>query len=173
MKDIVTYINEVSKKLVKRAYDKAEGAQKNRIKRLYKAVYDDEIDKDISYKFSIEQFEKLAKENGNGIYVIYKDHLSCDAWVMFAVKNNNIEDKKSPCCWATRNYYGDGKPCGASVDLKNLIEKYSDLTLYISNLSYQTFRGKWFYEDVANNKIYKDFKFKVFDVKSKAEKENE
>ena len=34
MKDITTYINEVSKGLAQRAYNKATGAQKNRIKKL-------------------------------------------------------------------------------------------------------------------------------------------
>ena len=49
MKDIVTYINEVSKGLVQRAYNKASGAQKNRLKKLYKEIYGDDVTKgDIS-----------------------------------------------------------------------------------------------------------------------------
>ena len=54
MKDIVTYINEVSKGLVQKAYNKATGAQKNRIKKLYKEIYGDDIEKsDVSHiKFS-------------------------------------------------------------------------------------------------------------------------
>lgn len=50
MKDITTYINEVSKGLVQRAYHKATGAQKNRIKKLYKEIYGDDIEKsDVSH----------------------------------------------------------------------------------------------------------------------------
>ena len=45
MKDITTYINEVSKGLVQRAYNKATGAQKNRIKKLYKEIYGGDINK--------------------------------------------------------------------------------------------------------------------------------
>ena len=54
MKDIVTYINEVSRELAKNAYNKATGAQKNRLKKLYKEIYGDDVTKsDISHiKFS-------------------------------------------------------------------------------------------------------------------------
>ena len=50
MKDIITYINEVSKGLVQRAYNKASSAQKNRLKKLYKEIYGDDIEKsDVSH----------------------------------------------------------------------------------------------------------------------------
>ena len=53
-------INEVSKGLVQRAYKKATGAQKNRIKKLYKEIYGDDITKgDVSHiKFNVHsQFQ--------------------------------------------------------------------------------------------------------------------
>jgi len=64
MKDIVTYINEVSKGLVQRAYNKATGAQKNRIKKLYKEIYDDDVTKsDISHiDFEIEATYEYEQE---------------------------------------------------------------------------------------------------------------
>ena len=52
MKDLKEYlqINEVSRALVKKAFDKATGAQKNRIKKLYKEIYNDDLEKsDISH----------------------------------------------------------------------------------------------------------------------------
>lgn len=45
MKDITIYINEVSKGLAQKAYNKATGAQKNRLKKLYKEIYGDDIEK--------------------------------------------------------------------------------------------------------------------------------
>ena len=96
MKDIVTYINEVSKGLVQRAYNKATGAQKNRLKKLYKEIYGDDIEKsDVSHikfnfyddakyedifthdeikeAFSLWDQETLNKINNISIYYSY-DH---------------------------------------------------------------------------------------------------
>lgn len=96
MKDIVTYINEVSKDLVQRAYNKATGAQKNRIKKLYKEIYGDDVTKsdvshikfefyddakggdifsedDIKEAFSWWDQETLNKINNISIYYSY-DH---------------------------------------------------------------------------------------------------
>ena len=60
MKDIVIYINEVSKGLAQRAYNKATGAQKNRIKKLYKEIYGTDVNKsDISkIKFNIDDIHR-------------------------------------------------------------------------------------------------------------------
>lgn len=52
MKNLKEYlqINEVSRALAKNAFDKATGAQKNRIKKLYKEIYNDDLEKsDISH----------------------------------------------------------------------------------------------------------------------------
>lgn len=61
MKDIVTYINEVSKGLAQRAYNKATGAQKNRIKKLYKEIYGDDIEKsdvsNINFNIDIDEYD--------------------------------------------------------------------------------------------------------------------
>lgn len=46
MKNISEYIiNEVSKGLAQKAYNKATGAQKNRLKKLYKEIYGDDVEK--------------------------------------------------------------------------------------------------------------------------------
>ncbi len=91
MKDIVTYINEVSKGLVQKAYNKATGAQKNRIKALYKEIYGSDVAKsDVSnIKFVLDN--KGDREDYYGIYTdndlidIVKEELSY--W------NQNILDK--------------------------------------------------------------------------------
>ena len=61
MKDIVTYINEVSKGLAQRAYNKATGAQKNRIKKLYKEIYGDDVEKsdvsNINFNIDINKYD--------------------------------------------------------------------------------------------------------------------
>ena len=61
MKDIVTYINEVSKGLAQRAYNKATGAQKNRIKKLYKEICGDDIEKsdvsNINFNIDINKYD--------------------------------------------------------------------------------------------------------------------
>jgi len=61
MKDITTYINEVSKELAQRAYDKATGAQKNRIKKLYKEIYGDDVEKsdvsNINFDIDINKYD--------------------------------------------------------------------------------------------------------------------
>ena len=76
MKDIVTYINEVSKGLVQKAYNKATGAQKNRIKALYKEIYGSDITKsDISnIKFILDN-----KDDREDYYGIYTDNDLIDA----------------------------------------------------------------------------------------------
>jgi len=61
MKDIVIYINEVSKGLVQRAYNKASGAQKNRFKKLYKEIYGDDVEKSdiskINFNIDINKYD--------------------------------------------------------------------------------------------------------------------
>ena len=61
MKDIITYINEVSKGLAQRAYNKATGAQKNRIKKLYKEIYGDDVEKsdvsNINFNIDINKYD--------------------------------------------------------------------------------------------------------------------
>jgi hypothetical protein len=61
MKDIVIYINEVSKGLVQRAYNKASGAQKNRFKKLYKEIYGDDVEKSdvskINFNIDIDEYD--------------------------------------------------------------------------------------------------------------------
>lgn len=127
------------------------------------------------FKYSIEQFKKDAKKNGNGIYVIYSDHLSCDAWVMFAVVNGDILQESHPTCWQTRNYYGDGSPLGGYYDLLKLCESFPDLTIYISNIAYYTFPSKWMHHSWLDKEesIYKrdGFKYQVFDIEASAEED--
>ena len=62
MKDITTYINEVSKALAQRAYNKATGAQKNRIKTLYKEIYGGDVTKsDVSHiKFDYKLYSDMS-----------------------------------------------------------------------------------------------------------------
>jgi len=66
MKDIVTYINEVSKGLAQRAYNKASGAQKNRLKKLYKEIYGSDIsESDVSHiKFVFNNQELVDAYGG-------------------------------------------------------------------------------------------------------------
>ncbi len=71
MKDIVTYINEVSKGLVQRAYNKATGAQKNRLKKLYKEIYGSDVAKsDVSHI----KFDVTPSEYRVDYYGIYTDN---------------------------------------------------------------------------------------------------
>ena len=74
MKDIVTYINEVSKELAQRAYKKAKGAQKNRIKKLYKEIHG----KDISIK---------DPEVGKFAYDWNREKWEIEEWSTFADKD--------------------------------------------------------------------------------------
>ena len=67
MKDLKEYlqINEVSRTLAKNAFDKATGAQKNRIKKLYKEIYNDNLEEsDISHI----NFKFLRDAKGGNVF---------------------------------------------------------------------------------------------------------
>ena len=43
----------------------------------------------------------------------------------------------------TRDYYGDGKPCGIIPSLNKLICKYYELNLYVADKGWYTFPHEW------------------------------
>lgn len=92
MKDITTYINEVSKGLAQRAYNKATGAQKNRIKKLYKEIYGDDVTKsNISHiKFDYELYSDMSISK-NEIENEFKrwNQLSLDGLKKIDIKTSN------------------------------------------------------------------------------------
>lgn len=125
----------------------------------------------VSYDFSLEEFKNKAIENGDGIYVIYNDFLSRDAWSVIAVVDGSIVMEGHPDCWITFNYYRDRTECGARAYIMKLKGKFPDLTIYVANLGYHTFMRKWTYEDVAKEDRYERGlgSFCVFDVATDAE----
>jgi len=146
MKDITTYINEVSKELAQRAYDKATGAQKNRIKKGYKVAHGEDLDTTDNVKLIKGTWEKGTVEyHGKRIKIeqtrqllsnshkhggVYRDGLfwgkRCAAFphgycIGFLI-NDDIEDYNDP----TLKYYWVDKD-GKEHDSKEDWEKNSEL----------------------------------------------
>ena len=153
MKDITTYINEVSKGLVQRAYNKATGAQKNRIKKLYKEIYGDDIEKsDVSHiKFNFfddakdsDQFsendikdafswwdqETLNKINNISIYYSY-DHEGNSSFIQTG-EFEIVIDRKSYKMEYEYDRYDNGKIISSSLKSKD--PDTVDIFFYIAEL---------------------------------------
>ena len=92
---------------------------------------------------SLNDIKKQLIENGDGIYFVYSDYLSCDAAYLYVVKNGEIIHQEHPSCFMTRNYYGDGKPCGIIPSLRELIREYYGLNIYVANKGWYTFPYEW------------------------------
>lgn len=153
MKDIVTYINEVSKGLVQKAYNKATGAQKNRIKKLYKEIYGDDIEKsdvshikfsffddakdedifseeDIKEAFSWWDQETLNKINNISIYYSY-DHSGSSTFTQTG-SFEIVIDSKSYNLEYEYDRYDNGKILSSSLRSKN--PDTADIFFYIAQL---------------------------------------
>lgn len=116
MKDIVTYINEVSKGLVQKAYNKATGAQKNRIKALYKEIYGSDITKsDISnIKFILDN-----KDDREDYYGIYTDNDLIDAVKeQLSRWNQNVLDEIKEV-HINADFSSSGESVSINIDNKN------------------------------------------------------
>lgn len=92
---------------------------------------------------SLNDIKKQLIENGDGIYFVYSDHLSCDAAFLYVIRNGKIIHQEHPSCFMTRNYYGDDEPCGIIPSLNKLIREYYELNLYVANKGWYTFPQKW------------------------------
>jgi len=106
----------------------------------------------------IEQF--IAK--GDGIYFLYSDHLSCDAAYLYVIKNGEKIHDEHPSCFSTRDYYGDGKPCGIIPSLKKLIAEHPDLRVFAADKGWYTFPQKWL--DADYSKIFEEYGIEVTKV---------
>ena len=116
MKDIITYINEVSKGLVQRAYNKATGAQKNRIKKLYKEIYGSDVTKsDVSHiKFILDN-----KGSRKDYYGIYTDNGLIDITKReLSYWNQTILDKIEEV-HINADFYESGESVYIDIDNKN------------------------------------------------------
>ena len=82
----------------------------------------------------IEELKKLALENGDGVYLIYADHLSCDAVIAFTVRDNTITDEQ------------EFDPYGGSIKwhLENeYLNVRISLQVYGFTAAWFTFPSKW------------------------------
>ena len=152
MKDIVTYINEVSKSLVQRAYNKAIGAQKNRLKKLYKEIYGDDVTKsDVSHiefdfyddakyedifthdeikeAFSMWDQETLNKINNISIYYSY-EHEGNSSFIQTGSFEIVIDGKSYKMEYEYKYDYGKI----LSSSLKSKDPDTADIFIYIAQL---------------------------------------
>ena len=153
MKDIITYINEVSKVLAQRAYNKATGAQKNRIKKLYKEIYGEDVEKsdvshikfnffddakngnifskeDITRAFSWWDQETLNKINNISIYYSY-DHEGNASFTQ-AGEFEIVIDKNSYKMEYEYNRYDNAKILSSSLKSKD--PDTANIFVYIAQL---------------------------------------
>lgn len=84
----------------------------------------------------IEALKALALETGNGIYIIYADHLSCDAITVFTVEDGSIIDE-------TELIPGYGHGCLAYQFQENYLPKHSLLPVYGFTAAWFTFPMEW------------------------------
>jgi len=152
MKDIVTFINEVSKELAQRAYNKAIGAQKNRLKKLYKEIYGDDVTKsDISHiefdfyddakyedifthdeikeAFSMWDQETLNKINNISIYYSY-EHEGNSSFIQTGSFEIVIDGKSYKMEYEYKYDYGKI----LSSSLKSKDPDTADIFIYIAQL---------------------------------------
>ena len=152
MKDIITYINEVSKGLVQRAYNKAIGAQKNRLKKLYKEIYGDDVTKsDVSHiefdfyddakyedifthdeikeAFSMWDQETLNKINNISIYYSY-EHEGNSSFIQTGSFEIVIDGKSYKMEYEYKYDYGKI----LSSSLKSKDPDTADIFIYIAQL---------------------------------------
>jgi hypothetical protein len=152
MKDIVTFINEVSKGLAQRAYNKATGAQKNRIKKLYKEIYGDDVTKsDVSHiefdfyddakyedifthdeikeAFSLWDQETLNKINNISIYYSY-EHEGNSSFIQTGSFEIVIDGKSYKMEYEYKYDYGKI----LSSSLKSKDPDTADIFIYIAQL---------------------------------------
>lgn len=82
----------------------------------------------------INELKALALENGNGIYIIYADHLNSDAVIVFTVENGTIKDET------------ELDPYGGAIDNKfktNYLPKHPLLQVYGFTVAWFTFPLVW------------------------------
>lgn len=91
MKHLTQYINEVSKELAQRAYNKATGAQKNRIKKSYKEIYGDNLDTDDKVKLIKGTWENGTVEyHGKRVKIQQTRQLLADNYKNDSVYSNGL-----------------------------------------------------------------------------------
>lgn len=122
MKDIVTYINEVSKELAQRTYNKATGAQKNRIKKLYKAAHGEDLDTADNVKLIKGTWEEGTVEYHDKRVKIKQTSQ------LLSTKYNNDHVYTDGLFWGKKCW---GFPSGYCIGflINNDIEDYNDPTL--------------------------------------------
>ena len=120
--------------------------KKDNKKALYESIMTSvakEVKKVLNESASLNDVESQLIENGDGIYFVYSDHISCDAAYLYVIRNGKIIHQEHPSCFMTHDYYGDGKPCGIIPSLNKLISKYYELNLYVADKGWYTFPNEW------------------------------
>lgn len=84
----------------------------------------------------IEELKALALENGDGVYLIYADHLSCDAVIAFTVKENTIEDEIE----LTPGY---GAGCLSYQFKEKYLTRHTEAQVFGFTASWFTFPSVW------------------------------
>lgn len=119
----------------------------------------------------LETLKERFISNGDGIYIVYYDHVSSDAYYVFVINDGK-------CIEQTRiNYYidydfrtrgtsGHYNICGGLVHkIRSLNEL--DLQVFYANIGYHSFMCQWETEDVSRKRIkemVKDFQTGVIDI---------
>lgn len=107
-------VNEVSHAFVQRAYNKASGAQKNRIKKLYQKIYGKDVSKsDISHiKFTVDK-----NKQGEITYHIDEKYLA--DWFIYL--SQDIVDKIKTVTLTSSSYGGwrDNDNCKIVINIDN------------------------------------------------------
>ena len=120
--------------------------KKDNKKALYESIMTSvarEVKKVLNETASLNDVENILIENGDGIYFVYSDHISCDAAFLYVIRNGEIIHQEHPSYFMTHDYYGDGKPCGIIPSLNKLICKYYELNLYVADKGWYTFPQEW------------------------------
>ena len=100
-----------------------------------------EVKKVLNETASVNDVESQLIENGDGIYFVYSDHLSCDAAYLYVIRNGKIIHQEHPSFFMTYDYYGE--PYGIIPSLNKLISKYHELNLYVAGKGWYTFPQEW------------------------------
>lgn len=102
----------------------------------------------ISKHKGIDKLIDIALNNGDGIYILYADHLNCDAVTVLTIRGREISSKVEMMPgYLSRDI---------SIQFKEYYEDNKDLPVYAFTAGYYTFPSMWKNTNFVKKYIYSE-----------------